>query len=393
VQYQYSSDGETEWADTWTNEKWLRISLDGGDTWSDAMKYIGDDGEVAGPGTSTIGNFASFAATDGNSIEDSGSKAADFATASHNHDEDYSAIDHNHDATYSAVDHSHDLTYSAIDHNHDSDYAPLADYAPLNGWESFGNVTTTSTTTFNVTDNTENQAIFKPGRPLKVGSTYQLVTDYTTGTVTVAGGTLSDSTEYAISYGDFTRVQKVDINLSGAFAADATTTAIKSQTGDPLYWDLGPGVLCVVKHIIQTEDSAATTTQPAINVFAGTPTASTTCAGSDTTYALDTLVLPDTLAVLDGSTPVTAYTLDPVTGSLELDESPSGTVTASYSKWVAGDTLLSSDDETDTSRQTATGNLDVAYGERVELKVVKATGGTPGDDAEDLSVSLVFVLK
>jgi hypothetical protein len=85
--------------------------------------------------------------------------------------------------------------------------------------------------------------------------------------------------------------------------------------------------------------------------------------------------------------------LEPVTGSLELDASPSGTVTASYKKWVAADTFLSSDDETDTSRQTATGNLDVAYDEQVEIKIVKATGGTPGDDAEDLSVSLLFVLK
>jgi hypothetical protein len=372
------------------------------------MKYIGDDGEVAGPYTSTIGNFASFATTDGNSIEDSGSKAADFATAGHNHDEDYSAIDHNHDATYSAVSHNHDAAYSAashnhdaaysaLGHNHDSYYAPLADYAPLAGWQSFGNATTTSTTGFSVTDNATNQAIFAPGRPLKMvagaTTTYHLVESYTTGAVILSGASLSDSTEYAISYGDFTRVSKIDVNLSGAFAGSATTTAIKSQTSDPLYWDLGPGVLVAAKHIIQTEDSAATTTQPAINVFAGTPTASTTCSGSDTTYALDTLVLPDTLAVLDGSTPVTAYTLDPVTGSLELDASPSGTVTASYDKWVAGDTLLSSDDETDTTRQTATGNLDVAYGERVELKVVKATGGTPGDDAEDLSVSLVFVLK
>ena len=264
-------------------------------------------------------------------------------------------------------------------------------------WQSFGNATTTSTSGFSVTDNATNQGIFTPGRPLKMvagaTTTYHIVESYSSGAVVLSGATLTDATEYAISYGDFTRVQKIDVNLSGAFAADATTTAITDQTSDPLYWDMGPGMLVAVKHIIQTEDSAATTTQPAINVFAGTPTASTTCSGSGTTYALDTLVLPDTLAVLDGSTPVTAYTLDPVTGSLELDESPSGTVTASYSKWVAGDTLLSSDDETDTSRQTATGNLDVAYGERVELKIVKATGGTPGDDAEDLSVSLLFVLK
>jgi hypothetical protein len=201
----------------------------------------------------------------------------------------------------------------------------------LVAWQSFGNATTTSTTGFSVTDNATNQGIFAPGRPLKMvagaTTTYHLVESYTTGAVVLSGATLTDATEYAISYGDFTRVQKIDVNLSGAFAGSATTTAIKSQTSDPLYWDLGPGVLCAVKHIIQTEDSAATTTQPAINVSLG------------------------------------------------------------------GVDALSADDETATTRQTATCNADVEYGDVVEIEIVKATGGTPGDDAEDLSVSLLFVLK
>ena len=264
---------------------------------------------VTGPASSVDGNFASFDGISGGSIKDSGKKSTDFA----------------------AADHDHDAAYSAMGHDHDSDYAPLGDYAPINGWESFGNATTTSTSGFSVTDNATNQGIFAPGRPLKMvagaTTTYHIVESYTTGAVVLSGATLTDSTEYAISYGDFTRVSKIDVNLSGAFAGSATTTAIKSQTSDPLYWDMGPGVLVAAKHIIQTEDSAATTAQPAINVSLG------------------------------------------------------------------GVDAFSADDETATTRQTATCNAEVDYGDVVEIEIVKATGGTPGDDAEDLSVSLLFVLK
>lgn len=47
------------------------------------------DGAVIGPASSTSGNFASFDGTTGKLIQDSGSKAADFATAGHNHDGTY----------------------------------------------------------------------------------------------------------------------------------------------------------------------------------------------------------------------------------------------------------------------------------------------------------------
>lgn len=205
-----------------------------------------------------------------------------------------------------------------------------ADKAKLDGifqlWTSAGTVTTTSTTGFSVTDNATNQAIYVPGRPLKVGSTYQIVSSYTDGAVVLTGIALEDETEYAVEYGDFTRVQKVDVNLPGMFAKDATTTAITTLIGDPLYWDAGPAQLVAVKHLIQAEDSTATTTQPAINV--------------------------------------------------SIDETDA----------------LSSDSETATTRTTVGCGLATEYGDAIEIEVVKATGGTPSDDALDLSVSLLFVL-
>ena len=206
-----------------------------------------------------------------------------------------------------------------------------ADKTKLDGllplWTSAGNVTTTSTTGFSVTDNATNQAIYAPGRPLKVGSTYQIVASYTTGAVVLTGAALTDATEYAVEYGDFTRLQKIDVNQPGAFAAAATTTAIKTLTGDPLYWDAGPAQLVAVKHLIQSEDSAATTTQPAINVS------------------------------------------------------------------VDGTDALALDSETATTRTVLGCGLAAEYGDAIEVEIVKATGGTPADDALDLSVSLLFVVK
>jgi hypothetical protein len=206
-----------------------------------------------------------------------------------------------------------------------------ADKVKLDGllplWTSAGNVTTTSTTGFSVTDNATNQAIYAPGRPLKVGSTYQIVASYTTGAVVLTGAALTDATEYAVEYGDFTRLQKIDVNLPGAFAMEATTTAIKTLTGDPLYWDAGPAELVAVKHLLQAEDSAATTTQPAINVSVG---------GTD---------------------------------------------------------ALALDSETATTRTVLGCGLAAEYGDAIEVEIVKATGGTPADDALDLSVSLLFVVK
>jgi len=65
-----------------------------------AKKYVkksnlgaGGSGDVVGPASATDGNFASFDETTGKLIKDSGSKAADFATASHNHDATYAKLE------------------------------------------------------------------------------------------------------------------------------------------------------------------------------------------------------------------------------------------------------------------------------------------------------------
>ena len=52
VQIQYSADGSTGWGTTFTEgtHKYIRFSVDGGDTWSDGRKFVGDGGEDGDPG-------------------------------------------------------------------------------------------------------------------------------------------------------------------------------------------------------------------------------------------------------------------------------------------------------------------------------------------------------
>ncbi len=395
IAFEYSENGVDGWSSAWEGQKYLRVSNDGGDTWSLGYKFIGDDGDgagdVRGPSEAVNERIVLFDGSSGKIVKDGGLSLSDLALTSHTHGGVYSPVDHNHDSNYAASSHNHDSDYADISHDHDSDYLPKSI------WRSFGDVTATGTAGFSVEDTPVNAAVFAPGNPLRItkdaDTYYAVVSSYSSGSVSIVCEDLTSSYVYGIEYAPPTYVVKIDVNTPGEFAVSATTEGLWEVTKDPLVWDLPPGRLVCIKHRIQTEDSAATTTQPKINVYVGTGTSSTTCTGSGTTYSLDAFVLPSTLSVMDGSTPIVEYTLDPVTGSLELDSSPSGAVTVSYSKWVAGDTFLDSDNETDTARQTATGNLDVDYGDRVELKIVKATGGTPGDDAEDLSVSLLFVLK
>ena len=75
----------------------------------------------------TEGNFAGLDG-EGNVI-DSGSKAADFATADHLHDDRYSQLGHDHDTAYSPLGHNHDGEYAGINHDHDGVYQPAGSYA------------------------------------------------------------------------------------------------------------------------------------------------------------------------------------------------------------------------------------------------------------------------
>jgi len=48
VQFQYSVDGSTSWHSTFTSgDKYIRSSADNGTTWSNAMKFVGEDGSGA----------------------------------------------------------------------------------------------------------------------------------------------------------------------------------------------------------------------------------------------------------------------------------------------------------------------------------------------------------
>lgn len=67
----------------------------------------GGTGDVIGPGTAADGNFSAFDTNTGKLIKDSGSKAADFAAASHDHSGTYSPTSHNHDLAYAGINHHH----------------------------------------------------------------------------------------------------------------------------------------------------------------------------------------------------------------------------------------------------------------------------------------------
>ena len=51
VQFQYSDTGRTPWSATeGPNSEYFRTSVDGGTTWSNAIKFKGDDGVAGGVG-------------------------------------------------------------------------------------------------------------------------------------------------------------------------------------------------------------------------------------------------------------------------------------------------------------------------------------------------------
>lgn len=112
-------------------------------------------------------------------------------------------------------------------------------------WYLYGeSITWASATSFTVTDTAEAQEVFLPGRPVYVvltegaGNRYLLVTGYSSGTVTVAGGIPAGITG-ALLYGDFTRVVQVDFSVKGPLPNTETDTVVEDENKAVFRWQRG----------------------------------------------------------------------------------------------------------------------------------------------------------
>lgn len=72
VEIEYSINGSTNWHTPYTSgDKYLKVSVDGGESWSDVMKFIGEDG-AAGPNqvtTDTNSNITGMLKGNGTKVE------------------------------------------------------------------------------------------------------------------------------------------------------------------------------------------------------------------------------------------------------------------------------------------------------------------------------------
>ncbi|KAF0234076.1 MAG: hypothetical protein FD177_988 [Desulfovibrionaceae bacterium] len=211
----------------------------------------------------------------------------------------------------------------------DESWVPPAD------WKATTAFSRTGAGSGTVTNNTANQALFRPGRPLRALSgstyTYHIVTAYSAGAVTVAGPALPATVD-ALAYGDMSRVIQETFSFNGYFADAADSALIEHDLLARYLWSHGRAY-CVhfsVRPLV--DDSGAA--QPRVNV---------SCAGS----AVSTSNSNAGLAVND-------------------------------SAWV------------ETAVDISAANYDITWGETLEV-AVDANGTS--DNARDLTVIAVFVLE
>lgn len=139
-------------------------------------------------------------------------------------------------------------------------------------WKVIDTFTRASDATFAVTDNAANQAIFVKGRPIRYKATggsyvYGIVTGYAAGTVTLAGAPMTTSYDDVLEYGDFTRVQVMEVMIPSSFAASgACATLINTVLKSNLLWRMGKAYLVRFGHIVDVDDSGAAQTRVNVNI-------------------------------------------------------------------------------------------------------------------------------
>jgi hypothetical protein len=157
----------------------------------------------------------------------------------------------------------------------DESWVPAAD------WKATTAFTRTGSGSGTVTDNAANQALFRPGRPLRALSgstyTYHIVTGYSAGTVTVAGPALP-STIDALAYGDVTRVVAWpgpdSGGVSGAFAQAASAQMLADYWLKSSRWLLGRAHC--VRFSIKATSADSGAAQSRVNLKIGSNAVATT---------------------------------------------------------------------------------------------------------------------
>lgn len=150
------------------------------------------------------------------------------------------------------------------------EWAPVAyeEVLSANPWADGPAFTRVSDATFTVTDNATNQGIFCQGRPLRYKGTsyvYGIVTDYSSGTVTIAGAPMTTDYDDTIQYGDMFRVQQIVLSVAGACLYAASTTLLSSYNHLVMLW--GGGTAYVVRMSLYAQDDDSGANQPRVNVY------------------------------------------------------------------------------------------------------------------------------
>jgi len=203
-------------------------------------------------------------------------------------------------------------------------------------WQDGTIIARVSDASFTVSDNTTNQEIFREGRPIRYADTpgswrYGIVTGYSSGTVTLAGAAMTTSFDAFIQYAPANNAVVETFIVGGAFA-NATETSLLYADADTLhYWNYGHAHAVKFTVICKSADSGAN--DPRVNVTIGGNGVSTSNSNA----------------------------------GVECIETISATTT-----------------------DINTTNYNILYGDRVEIST--DDNGT-NDDAEDLTVQVVFVLE
>lgn len=139
-------------------------------------------------------------------------------------------------------------------------------------WLTVAAFTRVSDSAFTVSDDATNQDIFKKGRPIRYRATagtwrYGIVTNYSVGTVTLAGAPLTISDDDEMSYTDFSRVVQTEVMIPSSFAAaGASSTLINTVLKSNLLWRLGTAYLVRFGHIVDIDDSGVAQTRVNVNI-------------------------------------------------------------------------------------------------------------------------------
>jgi hypothetical protein len=141
-------------------------------------------------------------------------------------------------------------------------------------WKDFeSSFSRASDSTFTVTDNSDNQAIFTTGRAIRYRATagtwqYGQVTAYSAGTVTLCGAPMTGSHDDELAY-DFTGDSVVQFDIGpvhGTFASGADNTLLDDRD-IWIEWRQGKAYLVRISHRVGVDDSGGS--QPNVNVSIG----------------------------------------------------------------------------------------------------------------------------